>query len=539
MPYRGEAFVMDLNMGGFNYDKNTDRVPAVDMVGDSENIDLHEGGRSKRGGTAHVNETAIGGTPRIWGIYEYRREDGTSEVLTADANGEILSDYDDASPVMATGTLTINRPVHFETFNNICYICTGNNIPYTYDGTTIAVMANPATEWDGTGSNLNYPRKMITHGRGASERLWAIYGATDPYTVFYSNLSQGDNSTKADFTTGNGTLYIDTKGGFGGINAGKFGDRLICAGKNRTYIIDDEDATASNWGYEQSQWTGGTANDRTFIVVANDIVSLTEDLVVYSVVAKETYGDYEKVALSRTQDGSPFMDEYMKHNLKVSAIADWHMVYDPVLRRIHIFAVRSGETNVDIALTYYIDKGPRNGWTILGNRDAASGYRASCSAVVRKAVGDNKVYTGGMADGFVWELATTAANDEDAAYAASFETPHTHFGDPMLKKRFDTVHLVVETSGSYNLTVDIWIDGSYRTSGTVDLSGVGGTYGTTKWGPGVGEGVYGNTELIEAIIPIGIVGKRIKYFISNDNADETFYVSHIYTDFKPLGRVAY
>ncbi len=536
MAYRGETFVMDLNVGGFDYNKNTDRIAATAMVGDSENVNLHKGGRSKRGGTDNVNASVIGGTPRIWGIYEYRREDGSTEVLTAGADGEILSDYDDASPV-GTG-LTIDQPVHFETFNNICYICTGNNIPYTYDGTTYAVMANPAAEWAGGGS-VNYPRKMITHGRGASERLWAIYGATDPYTVFYSAVSAGDNSTKANFVTNAGTLYVDTADGFGIINAVEFGDRLICAGKHRTYIIDDTDADDANWGYEKSQWEGGTANDRTFIVVANDIVSMTEDAVIYSVVGSEAYGDYKKTALSRTQDGTPFIDEFIKDNIKLSAIADFHMVYDPTLRRILIFMVRSGESNVDIALAYYIDRGPISGWAILGNREADSGFKASCAAVVRKAVGDHKIYTGGWADGYVWELETTDTNDNGAAYDAAFETPHSHFGDPRLRKRFDTAHLTVETSGSWNLTVNIWVDGEYKKQETIDLSGVGGVYGTTKWGPGAGADTYGNVELVDAIIPIGIVGTRIKYFIFNDNADETFFVSHIYTDFKPLGRIGF
>jgi len=537
MGYRGETFVMDLNVGGFDYNKNTDRVAPTSMVGDSENINLHDGGRSKRGGTAVVNGTPIGGTPRIWGIYQYTQEDGTSEVLTADANGEILSDYDDATPVQ-TG-LTINRPVHFTTFNNICYICTGNNVPYTYDGTTCAVMANPAAEWTGVGANVNYPRKMLVHGKGASSRLWAIYGATDPYTIWASKLSAGDNTTKADFVTGVYTDYIDTGDGFGIINGVEFGDRLILMGKKHAYIVDDTDADIANWGHEKSIWEGGTANDRTLIVVANDIVSLTEDAIVYSVVGSQAYGDYQKTALSGQPDGAPFIDKYIRDNLKLSAIEDWHMTYDSLLRRIHIFAVRSGQSNVDVALTYYIDRGPASGWTILGNRAAASGYRASCSTLVRKGVGNYKVYTGGMADGNVWELEVTALNDNSAAYTTAFETPHTHFGDPRMKKRYDTLHLVVETKGAYNLSIDIWTDGTYKKTETVDLSGTGGIYGTTKWGPGAGEDVYGNTELVSALVPIGIVGYRIKYFIYNNNADEGFFVSHIYTDFKPVGRTAY
>ncbi len=527
MAYRGEVFVMDLNAGGYNYDKNVDRIPATAMVGESINVNTHQGGRAKRGGTDNVNSTVIGGTPRVWGVYQYRQKDGTVEILTAGADGEILTDYDDSTP-LKTG-LTIDQPVHFETFNNLCYICTGNDQVQVYDGTTWSALAAPDVAWTGS----NFPRKMITHGRGASERLWAIGCTTSPYDVYYSGLSAGDNSTEADFTSGNGILYVDTADGFGVLNAVEFGDRLICFGKNLPYIIDDTDSDAANWGYEKGIWEGGTATDRLLIPVGNDIVSMKEDGSVYSVITTESYGDYKKTLLTRLpNDGTPFIDEYIRDNVKLSAISDFHMTYDPVLRAIYIFVVRTGQTEVDTALVYFIDKGPADGWCIKGNWDSDSGYSASCSALVKKAVGDDKIYTGGWDDGYIWELETTAKNDNDAAYKSGCEFPNNHFGDPQLTKRFDRAGFIVETKGNYDLYVNVSVDGAFRVQLRVSLKGVGGVYGTGVYGTAV----YGETGLIEVVMPIHIIGKRIKYHIFNNNADEDFFISHIYTDFKPLGR---
>ncbi len=527
MVYRGETFVMDLNVGGYNYDKNTDRIPPTSMVGETRNINIHEGGRSKRGGTAPVNSSAIGGTPKIYGCYQYRQEDGTETIITVDDNGEILADYDDSTP-LATG-LTVNRAVHFETFNNLLYICTGNNLPYVWNGAgSAAAIVAPAVEW-----SSNYPRKMITHGKGASERLWAIYGKTDPYTVFYSALSAGDNSTEAVFTTGAGTLYIDTADGFGVVNAIEFGDRLICSGKRFHYIVNDTDSDTANWGYEKSIWEGGSGSDRLLIAAGNDLISMTEDGSIYSVVTSEQYGDYKKTLLTRLPgDGTPFIDEYIRDNIKLSAIDDFHMIFDPVLRAIYIFVVRTGQTSVDTALCYFIDRGVTDGWTIKDNLASASGYSAACSALVKKAIGDDKIYTGGWTDGYVWELETSAKNDNDNAYQAGAEFPNAHFGDPMLTKRYDRARLIVEAKGVYDLRVNISIDGQYRTQALVPLSGTGGAYGTAVYGTAL----YGTEELMEVVVPIGMIGKRIKYHIFNNNVDEDFFISHIYTDFKPLSR---
>ncbi len=520
--YQGQTFVIDCSQGGFSNDLNKDRIPPHSMVTDTRNINIHEGGRAKRGGTDNVNSTVIGGTPRIYGIYQYRQKDGSVEILTADANGELLSDYDDSSP-LKTG-LTIDQSVHFETFNNLCYICTGNDQVQVYDGATVSAITAPDADWTGT----NFPRKMITHGRGASERLWAIGGIVDPYTISYSGLSAGDNSTEATFTSGNGQLYIDTADGFGVLNIVEFGDRLIAFGKNRVYIVDDSDSSAANWGYEKSQWEGGTATDRTVISVANDLISMTEDGTVFSVVSTESYGDYKKSTLTR----AAFMDQWIRDNVKLSAIDDFHMTYDPVLRCIYIFVVRTGQTSIDTALCYFIDRGPEEGWVIKDNLNSASGYSASCSTLVRKAVGDNKIYTGGWTDGYVWEIESAAQSDNGAGYESGFRTPRFHLGDPRLTKQFDRGWLVTFSTGVSDLTVDLWVDGISVGQEVVSLASIGAVYGTGVYGTGV----YGGAQLVEASFPIGKVGKRIEFFVYNNAASEDYFVAMLMVDFTPVGR---
>lgn len=522
--YIGKTFVIDCNSGGFNNNKNTDIIPADAMVDGTRNINLHKSGRSKRGGTDNVNATVITGTPRIYGLYQFREKDGTETIVTATADGKIQKNY---NTEIGTG-LTINQAVHFETFNNLLIICTGNDLPQVWTGTgNISAMSNVPTDWSGSS---NFPRKMVKHGRLASERLWAIGGAVDPFTVYASDLNAKDGSTEPDFSDANViTIFIETSDGFGIVNAVEFTDRLLCAGKNTIYIIDDLDIDTANWGYEKSSWEGGTASDRTMIAVTNDVISMTEDGTIYSVTATQTYGDYKKVTLTREN----FIDQWIRDNVNLSLIDDFHMVYDPVLRAIYVFVVRTGNTEINTALCYFIDRQPANGWIIKDNLASDSGYKCSVSALVRKAVGDNKIYTGGWDDGYVWELETATLNDNGASYSAGFKTPNFHMEDPREQKSFDRGWIVASEQGAADLLVDIWVDGEARPQQTVSLLTSGGVYGTALYG----SGVYGGGGLVEASFDIGQHGKRLQLSVHNDNAGKDFFITLVMVDFESLGRL--
>jgi len=525
--YLGQTYVLDLNKGGFNNNRNRDSLPAEAMVDGTRNINLHKSARSKRGGTDNVNGTVITDTPRIYGLYQFREKDGTETIVTATSDGKIQSNY---NTEIGTG-LTINQAVHFETFNNLLIICTGNDLPQVWTGTgSISAMSNVPTDWSGSS---NFPRKMVKHGRLASERLWAVGGAVDPFTVYASALNAKDGSTEPDFSDSNViTIFIETSDGFGIINAVEFTDRLLCAGKNRIYIIDDLDIDTANWGYEKSSWEGGTASDRTLIAVTNDVISMDENGNIYSVAATQTYGDYKKASLTRPG----FLDQWIRDNLRLLSIQDFHMVYDPVLRAMYVFVVRVGQTEVDTALVYFIDRGPLDGWVIKDNIVSDSGYHCSASVLVRKAVGDTKVYTGGWDDGYVWELETANLNDNGVVYSSGFHTPRFHMDNPRQMKRFDTGWVVAAEQGSSMLLVDIWVDGEYVKQESVSLAGngTGGIYGTGIYGTAV----FGGVDLVMKSFPINTEGQRLEFYVHNESVNEDFFITLLMIDFEALGRLA-
>ena len=522
MSYTGKTYQIPCSKGGLSANKNIDLIPPEAMVHPSRNINLIQGGRSKRGGTDNVNSTAITDTPRIYGVYQFRLQNGNSYILTATGDGKIQKNY---STELATG-LTINQAVHFVTFNNLCIICTGNDVPQVWDGSAAATtaLANVPADWTGA----SQPKKMIKHGRGVSERLWAIGCASNIFTVYASAQNAGDGTTEPDFSDANvKTFFIETGDGFGLIDAVEFGDRLVLFGKKQSFIIDDSSATVAEWGYVQAQWEGGAGGNRLVLRLSNDIVCMTEDGDIYAVASAESYGDYKLASLTRQS----FIDDWIQEYVKLSAMADFHMVFDPVLRAIKIFIVRNGMSYVDTAMVYFIDRGPEEGWIIHDNQSYASGYKASSSAVIRVGAGNYQVYTGGWADGYVWKLEQTDRNDNGNAYYGGFRTARLNFDNARITKRYDRGWLIARPEGDYSLYINWWIDGVVQTQQSVSLVGTGGLLDSFV----LDTSLLGGDELIDKPFDLGNIGKRIQLEIFNSTVNQDFYISQILIDHRTLG----
>ena len=88
-----QTYQIPCNRGGFDHNKNIDLIPPEAMVSPSRNLNLHEGGRGKRGGTAQVNDPAVSSTPEITGLFDYILRDGSQFLLMATDDGNYWSDY--------------------------------------------------------------------------------------------------------------------------------------------------------------------------------------------------------------------------------------------------------------------------------------------------------------------------------------------------------------------------------------------------------------------------------------------------------------
>ena len=511
--YSGQIVSMPCNRGGFQYPQSLDLLGEFGLVS-AKNINLHEGGRQKRGGTTHRLASTVSGSPQITGLYLFEYG-STQKIIIGTTDGK-LWDSADLTTAKKTG-LTTGKFFSFETFNNKCYICNVSNVVQVYDGSTIAAITNDPTDW-GTGS----PRQIIKHGRGNSERLWAI-GVSGYEKRVYISPDGSDNFSDATVTT----LTIDTPD-VGGILAAKvFGDRLFLFSKNHTYVIDDTDTNVSNWGYEEAQWLGGVGSWRLAIRTPNDIVCMTAEGDIYSVSAVQQYGDYKSASIARPA----FIDRWIRLNTNIANLNTlFHGIYDPELRAIKIFVTRSGVSVIDTCLVYFIDRPPAEAWAIHDS-SGLSGYKASAACLGIKSTGQQVVLTGDYA-GWVWFLEDTLTYADNAlGYYSGFTLPPMSFKNVKIKKRFDGLTLITKPEGDWNLSIKTTIDDVYREIDTINLSGTGSVFGTGVFGTAT----YGSTDYLQKSANTRRVGKRIQYEIFNNNAGQDFFISQIIVAYKELG----
>lgn len=411
-------------------------------------------------------------------------------------------------------------------------------------GASIDITWGVPADWTG----ISFPAWAVKHGRGLSERLW-VGGCPDtPNTIYASKLNDG--VVEADFSDAQVHItYVET-GNDGGLKgAVEFGDRLIMFSSRRTFLYDDSDTNTANWGYSKAQFEYGIANFDLAVKTPNDLIGMMEDGTIYSVNTADTYGDYQSASLTRPA----YIDRWIQEYIDLSKIDQFHAIYDPKLRAIKFFMVYKAQARITMALVYFIDRGPMDGWIPHDNQIYSSGYAASASCLYKAGAGDYKVLTGDY-NGNVWELETankadgvaSTATSEGAVYGigvygtgvyggngfyAGFRTPYMTFGDSRRAKHYVRGWILCQFKGDYSLTLDTFVDSIKKDSKTIDLSGGGAVYGTAVYGTAT----YGGSEIVNKNYGSGYVGRRIQREFSNSNTGEDFFISSISEDFKTLG----
>lgn len=512
-----------MNAGGFVYSPNIDKVPPEAMI-DVRNINIHEDGRGKRGGTAIFSAASTRNSQLMGGI-DFTLASGTQFIVTTTTEGEVWKDKD--AQLNSGNLLKVGAFTTFAVVNDKLYICDGGTTPQTWDGSAGSTSDLAAVPNDWTGSN--FPTQIIVHGSGNSERGWALGCENNPHTIYFTPdtgvLTGGGD---LDFSQTNiETLHIETGDGYGLVGGIEFGDRLVVFGKNRSYIVNDTSLNSTEWGYTQAQWEGGAATKRLITKTSNDVVCMMDDGNIYSVTTVQSYGDYKLASITKPS----WIDKWIRENTDLSKIDQFHFARDPELRRTYLFVVRSGQTTVDLGLVYNEDRGPIEGWTIHDNPTNNSGYSASCSFTARRSPASHHsvyIYTGDYS-GNVWELEEADANDNSNAYTGKYKTPNLTQDNPRAKKKYKRGWLVMTAQGNYDVEVRWWVDGIEQTQRSVNMGGDLLTLPFTL------PGTFSGAELINASFELGAVGTRIQFEVLNSNVDEKFFISQMLIDHTVLG----
>lgn len=518
-----DVYQIDCSRGGFTHNPNIDAIPPWMMVEPSRNINMHEGGRQPRGGTTKHISAGYGGA-RIMDQFDYRLNNGSQFLVTMTADGKI---WKDENTTLKTG-LSADKVPSFVVLNDLLYIANGAEIPQTWDGSAASTsdLTNPHADW----ATLGYPFQLIVHGRGNSERMWAIIAEK----VYASAINDG---TEADFTTG-ALGFLIGRGTDKLVGGVRFGDRLFVFSRRQFYRINDDSVDTADWGYAKTQWIGGAGNFRLAIETPYDLICFTDDGDVYSAVTAEQYGDYKIASIANVINpdtgnhakDSPYIGRWLKEKARLEYISEFHGIYNPVLRCIDFFYVEKTQTAVSKALRYFIDRPPQEAWMPMDNQSFASGFNASCSTLVEENIGDWQIYTGD-ASGNVWKMEQSSKSDDGNGYYAGYKKPWTSFENSRIHKRFKRGWKITQPKGNYNLNISTWVDGENISNELLSLSGTGDVFDTGVFDTAV----FGGQELLNATYLISGIGRRIQDEIYRTNAGQDFFISSEQYDFKFLG----
>lgn len=527
MGYDGGQHISDYSRGGLVFINNFDAILPHHMVYPTRNINLNGGGREPRGGTA-IKYDGYGGA-QIMGQFDFILDNGNQFLVTVTTDGKIWKNKDD---ILKTGVSTGIYP-SFEIMNDTLYIALGaNDIPQTWDGAAASTsdFAHPHASWAADG----YPLHLKVHGRGESERLWAIASNN----VYYSDLNDG---TEADFTAGAyGNVYIEAGSG-NLVGAAAFTDRLFIFSETLAWVIDDADADHSNWGYDKAPWSKGAAHHRVIIDTPYGPVIVTRQFDIYPVSVTDAYGDFKIDNMTEEAEVYRYVDEH----INLTKIAECHGVYDPKIKAVRFFHRRNGLAEVDSCLVFFLDRakkfaergldGAVESWMIHDNQDNISGYSASSSCVRKVAEGKYQVHTGGY-DGKSWGLEESSKADNGNGYYAGFMTPkdtYVSLAKELLDymKAYKRAKVRNQPAGNFDLNVNIYIGGVFVGSQTISLSGSGSVFDTAVFGTAK----FAVQAITNEAFLLGYKGEDVQFEFYRTAAGEDFFIPGLITHFKALG----
>lgn len=497
-----QTYQIPCGLGGIVKSSNLDDIdPRNLLVG--QNITTENGVWEKRPGTSKRNAVAISGAPKVVGVYDFLKQNGTRLFVACTSNGNIYNET--AGPAFTTTIKTglgTDKKYTFETFNDEVYVCNGFDAVQTWDGiaTGTSALTTPPTDWAGN----NQPIAIIGH----NNRLWGFGNANQPNIAYYSIINNGKNFTG----TGSGTLAIGNKSK---ISGGKIiqGWLYIFKEDGSIFRVNDDSATPSKWYTEQiidasNEGPVGLANQRLIVEAGGNAFFMSKTGRIYNLAQALQSGDLRTTDITENSVEKTWFYNWIKDNIDLAQLeTDAHCIADAQRGMILWFCTKIGSSSPDIALVYFYNK---KQWLIWDNVGFASGVKAY-SSCLRRLSNVDYIYTGDGA-GFVWQLGDSARNDGGNAYTGKFQIPHLSLENPRETKQWRRVALTIKKTGNYNLSMDTYVDEVEKETGK--------TFNLNTQDP--------NTR-------ITALGKRFGAVFYNSNANETFRVGSILLDYQSLG----
>lgn len=317
------------------------------------------------------------------------------------------------------------------------------------DGTTMAAIATPPTDWSASANPFQQPVNGCIH----NNRLVGWGNLNDPHRLYFSDPDNHENFTSASAFN----LRV----------ASSIGERLWCGVDymgvlflwkypRGIFYLDDTDLTASNWFIRtKSESLGCAPSPYAVLPLDDDVLFMAADGQFHMLSAVDTLGGVSTSNLSKALG----IRNYIRDHVNLARLDRVVSCWNPDQKLAYFAVPGTGETTNTLLLKFDFSQQPVK--FSVSTRD-------STDAIILKRFDDTLIHKpiSGEA-GFVWLLDQDARTKNGEEYTSTVQTAHETFGyvDPKLaniRKLFDHLELEFEPVASGEITVYVYVDNVLR-----------------------------------------------------------------------------
>lgn len=518
MGYTGIIAPIPIGDGGLDARDNKSAVPINKLI-KATNVSIKKGIVAKEGGSLKANSVVISGAPSIVGGTEFFPTVTTQRTIISTSDGKLYKDNPlfDFSVTLKTGLGTDKKTVFTEGGAEV----SGNDKKlFSYngfdpiqvlsgDGATTSNIATGSPDWSG---NVQ-PVKGVIH----RNRHFVILG----HNVYMSTITDHE-----DFTGSGSAIFPVFPGeGIRLTNCVSiFGRLYVFKEPYGIYFLEDTDNTSTNWVIKKVTGKIGCPGPDALDVGLNECVYLSTDGSLHFLSGSQEFGDVKDTDITAAL------------NLENILINDINR------GRLDRAVVRYYEDKKEVWVAYTSATGSRNDRILkldisqLDNIKASFTNKDSVESLwmeLNTSLSVRKPLAGGS-DGFVRELDRESRNVDGAAYLGELQIPYTGFeyydqGLENRNKLFDAIEIQAVPVGDHDITLDIYIDGEYSETRTVNM----GTSGTALDTFVLDTNRLDGSGVVNKIEPITGSGKRISLDIYNSGLNQSFEIEKLFCWFRP------
>lgn len=497
-------------VGTLNASRSPSEVRNEDLVS-MDALTFEHDTFQKEGGATKFNTTVITNAPKVVFLWDFMTGAFVQELVAATSDGKYVTlnsggidktlvsglsadkFVSGAEGVNAAGTKTLFLMNGFEQMKK-----------YT-GGATAVDIAAPAADW----ATVKPTWAFLHNNR--------MYAGGRSHNAYASKL--GDHET---YPTGSGGLFFNIYPGEGEYLVGGVswrGRAYFFKYPKGIYYLDDSSFDTANWQMKRLSFFVGACGPGGIIQAADEVVFVSPEFYFHALSAVQEFGDAKASAILPNELGT-----YLRENINTARLERVQSCFYAFKRKIlfGFSGLGSSVNNLIVGLDgHKLD-------TLQGFRTA----RDECEALCVRRDPDTKVAKplAGGSTGFVHKLDQEARNKDGAGYTSGFLTRNMElFEGGQRNANLKELEIEFVPGGTWNLSIDVYLDGSFSETLTFLLQGVGGVLGSFL----LDTDVLGVAAVQNSRARLHGSARRVQYQGYNNSANETYSIAGMTTKLTP------